>query len=92
MENLAHNFDIILQFLVLFAEKSGYLGIFVFMFLESTFVPLPSELIMIPVGISAASATGLNLYWSILAGAFGNLCGAICKDHCHGSEHHAGTR
>jgi membrane protein DedA with SNARE-associated domain len=54
----------------------GYLGIFIGMFIESTIIPLPSELIMIPAGI--ASSKGLmNIYLVIFYGIFGNFLGAI---------------
>ena len=38
------------QWLVDFVHKFGYLGIFVMAFLESTFVPIPSEVTMVPAG------------------------------------------
>jgi membrane protein DedA with SNARE-associated domain len=73
---LAHNFDLILDYLVDLVDKIGYLGIFIGMFLESTFVPIPSEIIMIPVGIGAFYGK-LNLYLAIIVGVTGNICGAI---------------
>lgn len=47
----------------------GYLGIFVMMLIESTFVPFPSELAMIPAGY-LASTWEMNL---VLAFFFGTL-------------------
>ncbi|MDA0902539.1 MAG: hypothetical protein O3B09_03925, partial [Proteobacteria bacterium] len=52
MEQLANYFHLILDYLVIFIESIGYLGIFIGMFLESSFVPVPSEIIMIPAGMS----------------------------------------
>jgi membrane protein DedA with SNARE-associated domain len=46
------------------------------MFLESTFVPIPSEIIMLPAGIAAAEGK-FNLYLVIFVGVVGNLLGAI---------------
>lgn len=54
----------------------GYVGIFVMMFLESSFVPFPSEIVMTPAGF--LSATGkFNLEFSILTGVAGSVAGAI---------------
>ena len=61
MENLIIYFDFILKYLVTFIYKIGYLGIFIGMFLESTFFPMPSEIIMIPAGILVAD-NKMNLY------------------------------
>ena len=54
----------------------GYLGIFLGMFIESTIIPLPSELIMIPAGIASAKGL-LNIYLVIFYGTLGNVSGAI---------------
>ncbi|MFT6077567.1 MAG: membrane protein DedA with SNARE-associated domain [Myxococcota bacterium] len=76
MEILVNYFQLTLDYLVLLVDKIGYLGIFIGMFLESTFVPIPSEIIMLPAGI-AASAGKFNIYLVIFIGVVGNLFGAI---------------
>ncbi len=68
--------DPIINFLINFINQVGYFGIFVGMFLESTFFPLPSELVVIPAGI-AASRGHMSLPIIILAGTLGNVAGAI---------------
>jgi len=68
--------EITVQYLVTFIEKIGYLGIFIGMFLESTLVPIPSEVIMIPAGIAAAKGS-VNIYIATLVGIFGNIAGAV---------------
>lgn len=40
----------ILQFFLWFVEEAGYFGIFLMTLIESTFVPIPSEVTMIPAG------------------------------------------
>ncbi|OJV13929.1 MAG: hypothetical protein BGO27_08385 [Alphaproteobacteria bacterium 33-17] len=40
----------LIKWLVDFAHSTGYLGIFIMTFLESTFLPIPSEITMIPAG------------------------------------------
>jgi membrane protein DedA with SNARE-associated domain len=76
--NLAQIFDNIINFLILFIQKVGYLGVFIGMFIESTPFPLPSEVIMIPVGIAAAhQSSNMNIFLVILIGVLGNLFGAI---------------
>jgi membrane protein DedA with SNARE-associated domain len=56
-------------------EDWGYIGIFILMTLESTVVPIPSEIVMIPAGYLSQSGH-LNPYLSVLAGAVGSLSGA----------------
>ena len=59
-----------------FINQIGYLGIFIGMFLESTIIPIPSELIMIPAGIAASKGT-MNIYIATIVGIFGNVAGAV---------------
>jgi membrane protein DedA with SNARE-associated domain len=53
----------------------GYPGIFILMAMESTVIPLPSELIMPPAGY-LASKKELNIFAVIAAGTLGSLAGA----------------
>lgn len=65
----------IIEILVNYINQIGYIGIFFGMFLESTLVPIPSEVIMIPAGI-AASLGSMNLFLVIFFGIAGNVLGA----------------
>jgi membrane protein DedA with SNARE-associated domain len=56
--------------------QMGYIGIFIMMFLESTFFPFPSEVAMIPAGYLASQGS-MNLYLVILIGVSGSLAGAL---------------
>ena len=53
----------------------GYPGIFVLMCLESTFVPIPSEIVMPPAGYLASTGQ-MNLAIAILMGTLGSMAGA----------------
>lgn len=65
----------LLTWLVQQVENFGYLGIFVMMFLESTFFPFPSEVAMIPAGF-LASRGRMDMTLAVLAGLLGSLAGA----------------
>jgi membrane protein DedA with SNARE-associated domain len=54
----------------------GYPGIFILMFLESTFIPVPSELVLIPAGY-LVSQSEMNVFIVITMGTLGNIGGAI---------------
>ncbi|MDD5358895.1 MAG: DedA family protein [Sulfurovaceae bacterium] len=54
----------------------GYFGIFILMFLESTFIPIPSEVVMIPAGYLAYKGE-MNFFIATLMGTLGSLCGAL---------------
>ncbi len=53
----------------------GYLGVFLMMALESTIIPVPSEIIMPPAGYWAEQGQ-LSLIGVILAGGFGSTFGS----------------
>jgi len=62
--------------IVSYIGDMGYLGIFLLMFLESTFFPFPSEIIMIPAGYLAYQGE-MNIYIIILVGILGSVLGAL---------------
>ena len=62
--------------IVSYIGDMGYLGIFLLMFLESTFFPFPSEVVMIPAGYLAYQGE-MNLYLIILVGIVGSVAGAL---------------
>ena len=66
----------IAQYLVDSIGSMGYVGIFLLMFLESTFFPFPSEIIMIPAGYLAYQGE-MNLYMVVLVGILGSVTGAL---------------
>lgn len=67
-----------MNFLNFSIDKIGYFGVFIGMFFESTIVPIPSELVMVPAGI-AANKGEMSLSMIIFFGVLGNVCGAIAS-------------
>ncbi len=67
---------VVIDFLVETIGSLGYIGIFALMFLESTFFPFPSEIVMIPAGFLAYKGE-MNLYIVLTIGTFGSLAGAL---------------
>lgn len=66
----------IINFIVDLVGQLGYFGIFFMMFLESSFFPFPSEVVMIPAGYLAYK-NEMNIYLAILFGILGSLSGAL---------------
>jgi len=62
-------------FLTAIIVKLGYLGIVIMLAIESTFIPLPSELVVIPAGYLASKGQ-MNVYLIIICGAIGSMLGA----------------
>jgi len=59
-----------------FVEAKGYLGVFLLMALESSIVPIPSEIVMPPAAYWAAQ--GRMTFWGVvLAGTAGSWFGSI---------------
>lgn len=56
--------------------SAGYMAIFILMFLESVFIPIPSEITM-PFAGFLISQGKFNLWLVILTGAFANLGGSL---------------
>jgi membrane protein DedA with SNARE-associated domain len=73
---VAQIIDLVVQFVTGTVSAVGYFGILVLMIFESACIPIPSEIIM-PFSGFLVSAGKLNLWLVILAGAFGNLIGAV---------------
>ena len=66
----------IINFILETVGAWGYGGIFIMMFLESSFFPFPSEVAMIPAGYLAHQGQmSLALAWC--AGTAGSLAGAV---------------
>lgn len=71
--------EILTSFVILMLDITsslGYLGIFILMSIESSFIPFPSEAILIPAGVLAARGEmsfTLILFFSILGSIMGAL-------------------
>ena len=68
--------------MAVYAPVWGFLLVFVFMTMESTVLPIPSEVVMIPAGFMAYRCElsfnnfGLDFTAVVLAGTIGSICGA----------------
>jgi len=60
-------------------QRLGYAGVFLLMAVESSVVPLPSELVMPPAGDLAQRLPDWNLSGVIAVGTLGSLAGALAN-------------
>ncbi len=67
--------ELFIQFADYFLQY-GYIGIFLLMAVESSIIPLPSEVVMIPAGYLVAAGK-MDATTAILAGGLGSLAGAL---------------
>ncbi len=65
-----------IQFILESVESFGYFGVFFLMFLESSFIPFPSEVVMIPAGYLSHEGE-MNFWIVVLCGILGSLGGAL---------------
>ena len=65
----------VINWLITTIGAMGYTGIFLLMALESSIVPIPSEIIMPPAGYLVQQGE-MNMALVILSGTLGSLCGA----------------
>ena len=73
LETLATHLDAIAAL----APTWGLVFIFVFMAIESSFIPFPSEVVMIPAGFLCARGEMQSLTLAIVVGILGSLAGAF---------------
>ena len=68
--------ELVVDWVVARVQEWGYAGIFAMMFVESSFVPFPSEVALIPAGYLASKGL-MDPVLATLAGLGGSLGGAI---------------
>ena len=66
----------ILEFIIQLISSWGYVGIFITMMLESTLIPIPSE-VVIPFAGFLAYMEEMNIWLIVLVSSFANLTGSI---------------
>jgi len=66
----------IINLLVNFADHAGYIGVYLYMLLVGTFIPVPSEILLIPSGY-LASIGQKSFSFLLISGAMGSLSGAL---------------
>ncbi|MDE6056750.1 MAG: DedA family protein, partial [Muribaculaceae bacterium] len=69
------------QFFQWFVENANYLFVFLFMTIESSFVPFPSEVVVPPAAYLACTNTGaggdMNIFMVVVMATLGAVCGAF---------------
>jgi|SRR3989344_7104557 len=81
-------FTNIIEYLISTIGAFGYLGIFILMAIESTIFPLPSELVLIPAGVSVFRGD-MNVLPILVASILGSLVGSLIM---YAFAYHIGRR
>lgn len=68
-------FESLIAYIVLFVKSLGYIGIFIMTFVESSFLPIPAEITMIPAGYLVSQGE-MNGWIVMLAATAGSIGGA----------------
>ncbi len=66
----------LISFLLSITDGMGYLGVFILMAIESSFIPFPSEIVIPPAGYLASTGS-MNLFLVIVFGILGSILGAL---------------
>ncbi len=67
-------YEIFLE-IVRFVESLGYFGVFIMTFIESTFIPIPAEITLIPAGYLAHKGD-MNFFLVLIISTIGTLAGS----------------
>jgi len=67
-------YEIFLE-IVRFVESLGYFGVFIMTFIESTFIPIPAEITLIPAGYLAHKGE-MNFFLILIISTIGTLAGS----------------
>ena len=65
------------EFFQWFVENANYLFVFIFMMIESSFIPFPSEVVVPPAAYLACTGNDMNIYLVISFATLGALAGAF---------------
>lgn len=65
------------EFFQWFVDNASYLFVFIFMVIESSFIPFPSEVVVPPAAYLAASNGDMNIFLVVLVATAGALVGAL---------------
>lgn len=61
----------------LFVENAGYGLVFLFMVIESSFLPFPSEVVVPPAAYLAVTKGDMNIFLIMVVATLGAICGAL---------------
>ena len=68
--------DALIAFMLSVTENMGYFGIYLYMVMVGTFVPVPSEVVLVPAGYLASQGK-MDYGLLLLSGSLGSLSGAL---------------